>query len=37
MSEDIYHGNFRKYLQLLAPGTIFVLAWKMFCMLIPEG
>ncbi|HPF43512.1 MAG TPA: DNA integrity scanning diadenylate cyclase DisA [Syntrophomonadaceae bacterium] len=23
MSEDIYHGNFRKYLQLLAPGTIF--------------
>ncbi|HNX28104.1 MAG TPA: DNA integrity scanning diadenylate cyclase DisA [Syntrophomonadaceae bacterium] len=23
MVDDIYHGNFRKYLQLLAPGTIF--------------
>jgi diadenylate cyclase len=23
MVDEIYHGNFRKYLQLLAPGTIF--------------
>ena len=23
MAEDIYHGSFKKHLQLLAPGTIF--------------